>query len=306
MDLRIAEVQAFVSDLPRARKFYEDTLGFPIKKTGKDWLIFDAGGLELLVMAGAQGHQESSLYGKRPSLVICLSSRDIESDFAELKHKGVEFYSEINTVPQGRFVAFHDPDGNQIELIQRNETWDEECTGGKLTKKRPEFIKHFREIQEPDQSCYKTSGSKELLSIGSPFGKVFGLKRLGIHHETLPSGRRTSWPHAEKTEDEFVYVIEGNPDVWVDGHLYGLRPGDGVGFPSGTGIAHTFINNSDTNVRLLVVGDANREDNKITYPLHPKRNELVADSYWGDAPCRELGPHDGLPNKLRENPVDVR
>mgnify|MGYP003341884052 CR=1 FL=1 len=102
---------------------------------------------------------------------------------------------------------------------------------------RPNFIKHYSEIQEPDNSCYKTSNSEELLSIGSPFGKAFGLKRLGIHHEFLPPGRRTSWPHAEKTEEEFVYVIEGNPDVWIDGHLYRLNPGDGVGFIPGTGIS---------------------------------------------------------------------
>lgn len=82
-------------------------------------------------------------------------------------------------------------------------------------------------------SCYKSSNGDELLSIGSPFGKVFGLKRLGIHHELLPPGRRTSWPHAEKTEEEFVYVIEGTPDVWIDGNLHQLNPGDGVGFPPG-------------------------------------------------------------------------
>ena len=109
-------------------------------------------------------------------------------------------------------------------------------------------------------------GSDELLSIGSPFGRVFGLTRLGIHHELLPPGRRTSYPHAEGTEEEFVYVIEGNPDAWIDGHLHQLVPGDGVGFPAGTGICHTFINNTDQNVRLLVVGESSRPDNRIFYP----------------------------------------
>lgn len=170
--------------------------------------------------------------------------------------------------------------------------------------RRPDFIKHFSEIQEPDHSYYKSSGSKELLSIGSPFGKVFGLSRLGIHHELLPPGRRTSWPHAEKTEEEFVYVIEGNPEVWIDGYLHRLRPGDGVGFPSGSGIAHTFINNTAFPVRLLVVGDTNRQDNKCYYPLHPKRNVEIGEFCWNDIPKRELGPHDGLPDRLRESPVD--
>lgn len=165
---------------------------------------------------------------------------------------------------------------------------------------RPDFIKHYSEIQEPDHSHYK--GSNELLSQGSPFGKQFGLKRLGIHHELLRPGRRTSWPHAEKTEEEFVYVIEGNPDVWTDGEIHRLSPGDGVGFVPGTGIAHTFINNTDSDVRLLVVGDTNRDDNKCFYPLHPKRNEEIGNFFWSDAPKRELGPHDGLPNSKMLHP----
>ena len=165
---------------------------------------------------------------------------------------------------------------------------------------RPDFIKHYLEIQEPDNSCYKTSNSDELLSIGSPFGKKFGLSRLGIHHEVLPPGRRTSWPHAEKTEEEFVYVIEGNPDAWINGRLYRLKPGDGVGFPAGTGIAHTFINNTESEVRLLAIGDTNRKDNKNFFPLHRERNRTIGDFCWTDVPTQDLGPHDGLPDRLRD------
>jgi uncharacterized cupin superfamily protein len=114
---------------------------------------------------------------------------------------------------------------------------------------RPPFIKHYSEIKQPDNSHY--SGSNELHSIGSPFGRVFGLQRLGIHHELLPPGRRTSYPHAESMEEEFVYVIEGNPDAWVDGYLHRLAPGDGVGVPAGTEICHTFINNTENRDRPL-------------------------------------------------------
>src|SRR5262249_45621820 len=85
------------------------------------------------------------------------------------------------------------------------------------------------------------------------FAKTFGLKRLGIHYELLRPGRRTSWPHAESDEEEFVYVIDGHPDVWIDGELHRLDPGDGVGFPSGTGIAHTFFNNTETNVKGIEI-----------------------------------------------------
>ncbi len=96
-------------------------------------------------------------------------------------------------------------------------------------------IKHWRELQEPEPGRY--SGSQEPLSQGSALGRHYGFARLGIHHELLPPGRRTSWPHAEETEDEFVHVLEGTPDVWLDGVLHRLQPGDSVGFKAGDGLA---------------------------------------------------------------------
>ncbi len=164
---------------------------------------------------------------------------------------------------------------------------------------RPDCIRHWKDIQEPDDARYPDSA--ELLAIGSPFGRCFGLKRLGIHHMLVPPGRRTSWPHAESTEEEFVYVIEGTPDCWLDGVLYRLQPGDAVGFTPGTGLAHTFINNTDTDVRLLVVGDTNRDDNHIDYPLHPARNAAIGDRHWKGLEPRPMGTHDGLPDRLRKN-----
>lgn len=143
-------------------------------------------------------------------------------------------------------------------------------------------------------------GDSENMSISASFGPHFGLMRLGIHHERLLPGRRTSWPHSEADEEEFVYVIEGTPDLWLDGHVKRLAPGDAVGFPAGTGIAHTFINNTERDVRLLVVGEASRQRSRIDYPLHPKRNAEIGDRHWKDMPPRKLGPHDGKPDKLRK------
>ncbi len=161
---------------------------------------------------------------------------------------------------------------------------------------RPDCIRHWSAIEKPDASHY--SGDDELLSIGAPFGAHFDLTKLGIHHERLLPGRRTSYPHAESAEEEFVYVIEGAPDVWLDGHLHRLRPGDGVGFPAGTGQAHSFLNNTDTEVHLLVVGERNKPGAKIIYPVNPEQKALRAD-WWDDAPDRPLGPHDGLTDRVR-------
>ena len=157
-------------------------------------------------------------------------------------------------------------------------------------------IVHWTAIENPKPYVY--ANHDEPMSHNAPFGKHFGLSRFGIHHERLVPGARTSFPHAEKTEDEFIYVIAGAPDVWLDGHLHRLKPGDGVGFKAGDGLAHTFINNSTSDVELLVVGDRSRADNKIVYPINPER-KAGRDDWWEDAPDRPLGGHDGLSDKRR-------
>ncbi|MEO6298680.1 MAG: hypothetical protein ABIV25_10325, partial [Paracoccaceae bacterium] len=82
-------------------------------------------------------------------------------------------------------------------------------------------------------------------------------------------------------------------------HLQRLSPGDGVGFPAGTGQAHTFINNTEAEVELLVVGETSKPENRIVYPLNAERRPLL-DDWWEDAPARKLGPHDGLSDKWRD------
>jgi uncharacterized cupin superfamily protein len=162
----------------------------------------------------------------------------------------------------------------------------------------PDFssiVAHYTSIEGKDDHHYP--GSDELLMIGASFSEHFSLMRLGIHHERLKPGRRLTWPHAEADEEEFVYVIEGEPDLWIDGHIKRLRPGDGAAFPAGTGIAHTFINNTDKEVRLLVVGEASRRRSRIHYPLHPARNKEIGERHWKDVPKRKLGPHDGKPDR---------
>lgn len=167
--------------------------------------------------------------------------------------------------------------------------------------KRPDCIKHYSEIAREETAPYP--GSDELFTKGSPFGKVFGFQKLGIHHEILKPGRRSCWPHAERDEEEFVYVIEGHPEVWLDGHTYKLNPGDGVGFPIGTGISHCLINNTDKDVRLLSVGEKSRPESKCFYPMHPKRNAEGKEKgwLWENPPTSELGPHNGLPDKANQN-----
>lgn len=169
---------------------------------------------------------------------------------------------------------------------------------------RPPFIAHITAGLAP----LKDGGNPDMGGQGSPIGKAQGLTRIGIHYEIQPPGSRSSFPHAESEEDEFVLVLKGRPDVWIDGVLYPLEPGDSVAFPAGTGIAHSFLNNSDEDMHLIVIGEANKDTNRINYPLEPRRNAIFARKgrYWADAPQHTLGPHDGkaVAGSRTAGPVD--
>jgi len=163
---------------------------------------------------------------------------------------------------------------------------------------RPPFIIASSDVAETTHSY---PGSDEKLAYGRAIGKAAGLLRIGLHLERLEPGQRTSWPHAEEREEEFVFVLEGEVEAWVDGHLYSMRAGDLAAFPAGTGICHTFLNNSGRDVTLLVGGERTKSDNRIYYPLHPGRqNDMPWSHWWDDILLREQGPHDGLPGAQRQ------
>ncbi len=162
---------------------------------------------------------------------------------------------------------------------------------------RPPFIVSTRDVDE-DTHVYPQS--TEPMGPVRSVGKQAGLQRIGVNVQRLPPGHRSSWPHAEETEEEFVYVLAGVVDAWIDGNIFQMHAGDLAAFPAGTGISHCFINNTDAEVLLLVGGEAPKPDNRILYPLNPsRRSDMKASAWWHDAPHRELGPHDGLPDAAR-------
>ena len=168
------------------------------------------------------------------------------------------------------------------------------------SKARPSFIVSASELTE---QAFSYPGDDELMSPGRTIGAAAGLQRIGIHLERVPPGRRTSYPHAEEDEEEFVYVVEGEIDAWIDGVLHRVQAGDFIAFPAGTGIAHTMINNGDRDALLLVGGEKSKPHNRIMYPLNPERqNTMKPGRWWDNAPRRELGAHDGKPDALRGRP----
>jgi uncharacterized cupin superfamily protein len=158
---------------------------------------------------------------------------------------------------------------------------------------RPSWIVSSSEV--PEEVGRYQERPQESLSYGRAIGRAAGLVALGIHLERVPSGHRTSWPRAERDDEEFVYVLEGEIDAWADGHLHPMKPGDFAAFPAGTGLCHTFINNSEKDALLLVGGQRTSPQNRIYYPFHPERRRV--ETWWDDWPERPMGPEEALEHR---------
>ena len=96
-------------------------------------------------------------------------------------------------------------------------------------------------------------------------GDRAGLTHYGVVLTRIVPGGQSSHRHAHSAQDEFVYVLEGEPILETDEGAQTLKPGMCVGFPAGGGNAHRFLNRSGSDVLILVVGDRAPGDD-VTYP----------------------------------------
>lgn len=88
-----------------------------------------------------------------------------------------------------------------------------------------------------------------------PLGDVFGLQNFGVNWTRLEPGAATALRHHHSEQDEFVFVLEGEPTLINDDGEFLLRPGTCAGFHAGDGNAHQIVNRSSGPVVLLEVGD---------------------------------------------------
>lgn len=85
-------------------------------------------------------------------------------------------------------------------------------------------------------------------------GDAFGLTDYGVNQVTLPPGTASSQRHWHSAEDEFVYILVGNPTLVTDSGRTPLQPGMCAGFPAGSGDGHHLLNETDEAVSYLEVG----------------------------------------------------
>ncbi len=164
------------------------------------------------------------------------------------------------------------------------------------------YVNHYSFYQKNDDTI--KIDDEMVKVIGSDMGRNVGFDRVAVHHHIIPPGFRSSLPHAESLEEEFVFVLKGNIDLWLNGFISHLSSGHAVGFPAGTGEAHCFINNSSQDVHLLVAGERSKNDNLCAFPINPELKEDCA-IWWDDFPKHRLGPHNGEPGPVETNCLSI-
>jgi uncharacterized cupin superfamily protein len=115
--------------------------------------------------------------------------------------------------------------------------------------------------------------------IKRPLGDLFGLKNFGVNLTRLAPGAISALRHAHAKQDEFVYVLEGEPALVTDEGETALRPGMCVGFKAGTGNGHHLVNRTCSDVLILEVGDRTAGDS-VAYPDDDLAAALGPDGRW--------------------------
>ena len=82
--------------------------------------------------------------------------------------------------------------------------------------------------------------------------------------------------HTHSGEDEFIYILEGEPMLVTNAGETAMRPGMCAGFKAGSGNAHHLINRTDRVIVYLEIGDRNAGDTVI-YPDDNIERTLATD-----------------------------
>tara|TARA_R110000772_G_scaffold30532_2_gene75689 strand:- start:1227 stop:1697 length:471 start_codon:yes stop_codon:yes gene_type:complete len=110
-------------------------------------------------------------------------------------------------------------------------------------------------------------------------GELFGLSNFGVNYTQLDPGSASALMHFHSRQDEFIYVLEGNPTVKIGNEEYLMQPGECIGFKANTSEAHQLINHSDSSVAYLEIGDRSAGDN-VEYPDDDLKASLSENGAW--------------------------
>ena len=118
---RVDFVSVLTQDIPRAKKFYGETLGLPLETEGENDLEFTLGQVTLDVFKPASIGQH---FAPSPA-GIAIRVPDVTAAREALEASGVTFDGETVDTGVCHFAFFKDPDGNALMLHRRYAPFDD-------------------------------------------------------------------------------------------------------------------------------------------------------------------------------------
>jgi len=110
-------------------------------------------------------------------------------------------------------------------------------------------------------------------------GDLFGLKNFGVNITRIAPGGISALRHYHRTQDEFVFVLQGRPTLVTQDAETQLEPGMCAGFRAGDEDGHQLVNRTAQEVVYLEIGDRSPGD-AAAYPDDDLKAELGPDGRW--------------------------
>ena len=103
-----------VTDMARARAFYEGVLGLTVETNhGDKWVEYDLGGMTFVI----QNYTGETPSGSRG--LVAFEVDDLDAVVARLKEAGTPFTMDVTESPICRFAMVTDPDGSAVWVHHR-------------------------------------------------------------------------------------------------------------------------------------------------------------------------------------------
>ncbi len=99
-------------------------------------------------------------------------------------------------------------------------------------------------------------------------GDAGGLDQFGVNLTRLKPGAASAHKHWHQSEDEFVYILEGEAVLVEDDGETLLRAGDAAAFKAGVENGHQLVNRADKDCVFLEIGT--RSDNDTVAYTDPE------------------------------------
>jgi predicted enzyme related to lactoylglutathione lyase len=105
-----------VTDIKRAREFYERTLGLKptMESAGGLWIEYDIGATTFAIGCYGDVWKPSA-----EGTCVAFEVDNFDAELARLKSRNVPFHLEVTDSPVCRFAIVLDPDGNKIMIHKR-------------------------------------------------------------------------------------------------------------------------------------------------------------------------------------------